>query len=304
MTFLEQAREQALAALSAPITDQVTLAELQGMHVRNLMPRYMTWLHRRVAARPRFLHRSARYMANSLHSDPQYQASIATIEHDMERGTDLTRYLSARINVTYEQRNSGRKYTARPDLDMLLNDLGVHHLHVSLTMETVGNRAGFVRGDTHVMFVLFRPYDAYLIDIFDHRSWTLPEVGTILATEWPDQHLVPKIAGFTAQGSPPDAAAIKAARDSGLAMPVQVAQDLYMTPMVTTGGTSIDDTIASDDILNSAVRLQKAVDDPASEIAQWLAQQGIAVADLQFCITGYGRWELVDTNIGTKVLTG
>jgi hypothetical protein len=65
----------------------------------------------------------------------------------------------------------------------MLNDWGVHHLHISTQVGV----DGYVRRGGPLLFPVFRPQVAYLIDIMGHRDWTRHHVLEMLATEWPNE---------------------------------------------------------------------------------------------------------------------
>ncbi len=71
----------------------------------------------------------------------------------------------------------------------MLNDWGVHHLHISSTVEA----DGFVTRDGPLLFVSFRPNAAYLIDIMSHGDWVRDHVLQVLASEWPNEGVIHKV---------------------------------------------------------------------------------------------------------------
>ncbi len=77
----------------------------------------------------------------------------------------------------------------RADLDLMLNDWGVHHLHISTQVEA----DGFVKRDEALLFVVFKPQAAYLIDIMNHGDWTRGRVLEVLATEWPEEGIIHQV---------------------------------------------------------------------------------------------------------------
>jgi hypothetical protein len=71
----------------------------------------------------------------------------------------------------------------------MLNDWGVHHLHISTQVEA----DGFVKRDEALLFVVFKPQAAYLIDIMNHGDWTRGRVLQVLATEWPEEGIIHQV---------------------------------------------------------------------------------------------------------------
>jgi hypothetical protein len=71
----------------------------------------------------------------------------------------------------------------------MLNDWGVHHLHISTQVET----DGFVRRDEPLLFVVFKPQAAYMVDIMQHGDWAQDLVLEVLASEWPNEGVIYEI---------------------------------------------------------------------------------------------------------------
>jgi hypothetical protein len=74
----------------------------------------------------------------------------------------------------------------RSDLDLLISDWGLHHLHLTSEMEA----DGFVKRTGDLLFAAFTDDDAYLIGIYPHGSWALHELVEILVREWPGNSAV------------------------------------------------------------------------------------------------------------------
>jgi hypothetical protein len=133
-----------------------------------------------VVPRARTVHSSRAFEQNPLTA--QRASDLALIVADIEKGQNLTKYLSRDI-VRAAVKAPGRK---RADLDMLLNDWGVHHLHISPDVEP----DGFVKRDDPLLIVSFTADAAYLIDVLTHtdmkaHKWVWHHVLEVLASEWP-----------------------------------------------------------------------------------------------------------------------
>lgn len=87
--------------------------------------------------------------------------ALAKIEKDITSGEDLRCYLSDRI--------------FRPNTrDDMLNELGVHHLHL-----------GKQKADK-LLFCHFTDRYAHFIGIYDHNSFLLPDVRETMYRNWPE----------------------------------------------------------------------------------------------------------------------
>jgi hypothetical protein len=186
MNLRQDIREYVLANL--PHNPAYT-AELETKTAESLLIIYSNWRSRLVPTVPRRVHRSKALSANPLSSDARYNAGLAQIAATLESGQDLTPYLSRGIRHGYIPRRPGSR---RQDLDLLLNDWGVYHLHISVHIQA----DGFAARTKHLLFAIIRPRDAYLIDIVGHGDWTRQSVVEIMVREWPDANLAWEMKGI------------------------------------------------------------------------------------------------------------
>ena len=100
---------------------------------------------------------------------PELQSGLDAIVQKLEQGIDIKPHLSRSI--------------LQPEYnDALLNDWGIHHLHLG----TVIDASGFVERTGPVLFARFDTTHAYLIDVMVHGSWTRQDLVRILHRNWPD----------------------------------------------------------------------------------------------------------------------
>lgn len=95
--------------------------------------------------------------------------TIETIKNKIEQGSDITPYLSKSI------RKPG-------DYDELLNDWGIHHLHLG---QKKGN-SGFTERTKDLLFVWFDERHAYFLKVMSHGDWAKKELVEIIHKNWPD----------------------------------------------------------------------------------------------------------------------
>lgn len=184
MNLIESVRQWVLNNLPCDRGDAAVVAYLHGLDAHRLLVIYHNWMRRLVPQQPRTVHKSRAFQQNPLTA--QRASDLASMIADIEAGRDLTKYLSRDIVRAPVKVPGGRR---RPDLDLMLNDWGVHHLHISSTVEA----DGFVRRDGPLLFVSFRPYAAYLIDIMNHGDWVRDHVLEVLASEWPNEGVIYKV---------------------------------------------------------------------------------------------------------------
>jgi len=188
VNLTESARQWVLAKLPYDRRDAALVAYLNGLDAHGLLVVWHNWTSRLVQPQPWTVHKSQAFQQNQVTT--QRAGELSLLIDDIEQGRDLTKYLSRDIARAPAKVPGAKR---RPDLDMMLNDWGVHHLHISSTVEA----DGFVKRDGPLLFVSFTPDAAYLIDIMTHGDWTRDHVLAVLADEWPNAGVIHKIPNLT-----------------------------------------------------------------------------------------------------------
>jgi len=127
----EAVRRYILGNLPYDHNDAALCAKMQAMDARELLIVYHNLMSRQVLPRPRDVKKSKAFLANPIVS--QRAADFAVIINDIEKGHDLTRYLSRGIKNVVTSATKPLKQ--RRDLDLMLNEWGVHHLHISTVLD-------------------------------------------------------------------------------------------------------------------------------------------------------------------------
>lgn len=187
MSLVESARQWVLANLPFDRGDAALTAYLTQQEADTLLMIYHNWMVRRLQPRPRRVIESSAFRSNALTA--RRAAEFQQIKDDIRRGSDLKKYLSRDVERAVVMVPGAKR---RPDLDLMLNDWGVHHLHISSQVEA----DGFVKRGGPLLFVVFRSDRAYFIDVFDHQSFHKESVLEIIASEWPDEGLIHEIKGI------------------------------------------------------------------------------------------------------------
>lgn len=130
---------------------------------------------RLISPTPRRCHRSDVLRQRAL---PAWQArAVLEITGRLDRGEDVQRFLS-------RQTKDGAAQTKH---DLLLNDWGVHHLHLGSELGSTAPEAdGYVTRSNALLYVYVRPRDAYLLDVKDHQAFEDLDLVEILHANWPD----------------------------------------------------------------------------------------------------------------------
>lgn len=228
-----------LHVLSRLAGARLTLDGLDDLDTGSLLIAYFNAASRFVPARPRRVRRAREFDASLAQQSGNIQAAAQHIIGDIQAGASLTRYLSTgveNVHTSADQRNPTLR--GRRDLDLMLNAWGVHHLHLS----TAPGKGHYVKRTNELLFAVFRPTDAYLVDILPHGSFHKHHVLEVMARTWPNDGLMLKSlsgARLAHEFSEDDS---KELREHGVsAIGIMIDDELWSPASVgiTMGGTSV-----------------------------------------------------------------
>lgn len=298
INFEQDIRDIVLNTLPRDPALQSTLA---GMAASKLLVIYFNWLERLIPSNPRRIFFSSEMLSSKLPNDPSLKDSLNHIYYLIERGEDLTPYLSRGVKVGFDVQQR-RDFSKRRDLDLMLNDWGIHHLHLSTTLES----DGFVSRTDPLLFGIFRPAAAYLIDVVPHGSWTKQAIMEIVVRDWPKEGLVHEVQGVVGLSRPISDADRRQLRRGGVNAPLEINGKVYMSASLgsTTAGTGLMATMKAQKLLRSMDAFTKRIGtDP-----NWLAGQIFATGKimssppaLKFAFLTDGRPAVVETNTGAAI---
>jgi hypothetical protein len=240
---------------------------LNGLDAHGLLVRYHNWSSRLVRPQRRTVVTSAAYQRNPLTS--QRASDLAQIIDDIEQGRDLKKYLSRDVVRYVVKIPKG----SRRDLDLMLNDWGVHHLHISTRLDADGfvDRRGPL-GD-HLLFCVFRSAKAYLIDIMQHGDWTRDHVLEVLAAEWPAEGIVHEIQGASALSYLPTEIERATLRKKHVNAEFEYGGKFFRPRGgLTTAGTTLKATMDSDRLLKALADFE----DRMEREPDWLKREFLA----------------------------
>jgi hypothetical protein len=209
----------------------VARQEMEPKTLSSLFIEYRIWRGRFVAPGPRQVHRAPELVRHPKAST--HRAALDAIEHATRNGDDLTPHLSRAV------RRLGR--------DLLLADWGIHHLHLSTSLDP----DGFVSRTGDVLFAAFTATDAYWLDIRKHEkdgdNWAAEEVFAILVRNWPGSGLVHRFEGDTGLSQKYSDEDRRELRKAGVMNLMEVDSKVYVPGGVglTTAGTPIEATRAA-----------------------------------------------------------
>src|ERR1700737_2172736 len=159
MDLREDIPNQVLTYLPYDKDDPAISQELSGKSVRELLGIYMNWINRMIHPHPRRVHLSKDLCANPIWNE--YQADADALVNKIKAGEKIKPHLSKGIECVYAKSdplnninsigisghtlvgNFARLNKNRADLDLMVNQWDIHHLHISSVLDP----EGFVRRD-------------------------------------------------------------------------------------------------------------------------------------------------------------
>lgn len=204
--------------------------KLEAMDLSNVLIVYGNWRNRFVSARPRTVHVS-RELATELPGSP-HAHGVTNVSRKIEAGENLDAHLSTGVGVVYvpQAERAAKRHRAR-DLDAMLAERGLHHLHLGADE---GSR--FVARTTELLFVAFRDDDAYLVGTVPHGTWARREVLERMVRNWPGAELLmqaPGVIGLEQDYSDEDRLKLML---GGVSTAIEIDGSVYMGLGQTTAG--------------------------------------------------------------------
>ncbi|WP_298285228.1 hypothetical protein [Acidocella sp.] len=129
MNFEQNVRDEVLAWLPFNKTDQTLAAELNAMTTGDLLVRFYHWLGRLIHPHPRTVFLSHDYRFKVL--PVKEQVLLEKIREKLELGIEVNAHLSRGVmhGVTKSPPPTQKiNYSRRQDLDLLINDWGIHRV--------------------------------------------------------------------------------------------------------------------------------------------------------------------------------
>jgi hypothetical protein len=220
-------RSQVLERIPQGELSEEEVQYLSDLPVRELLSVYYNWRNRFVSARPRTVHQSKELIVKN-------RPEVQKLAQKIQAGCDLSPHLSTRVEeIINLKRGKPGSLGSRPDLDLLLNDWGIYHLHLS----DVDRGDGYVVRTGDLLFAAFRRTDAYLLDVLGHGAWIDQSLVEIAKTNWPESGLFVHVENMTSEFSVSEDDR-KRLRDSGIFTPVQLSTGFAFGPGLTSSGTS------------------------------------------------------------------
>lgn len=158
MNLREDIRREVLAHLPYNKNDSSIDRQLKVIDPGKLLSIYMGWRARMIPPHRREVNVSKELLANLLLTS--CHRNFAIFQAKIENGDKLWPHLSRKIENVL-------------DLDLLLDDWGIHHFHLSEAVDSDGfvNRNRVQGQEEPLLFAIFKHSDAYLLGF--RETWEL-----------------------------------------------------------------------------------------------------------------------------------
>jgi hypothetical protein len=281
LNFEDDVRSESLKYLPFDRENRKLVADLEGSDTTSLLIRFLNWRDRLIHAHPRMVCISREMLGSAEHME--HQAAIDSICKKIALGEDLTPHLSERIRFGYLPRDPVKPRRDNPSLDLLLNEWGMHHLHISSEFSA----GAFVTRSEDLLVCIFRDHCAYLIDIIRHGEWSDKKLVEIAYGNWPGERFFVPLKGCMPSSEESTSADRGSLRKSGMNS-IIVVDGVPIVPAmggITTAGTSTRASIAAFRIKRSLLAYQadpqKLVSDVVNS-AQYRAVVWPEIAQFRF----------------------
>ena len=227
--------------------------ELSGMRPDELLMMYMNWKFRQIHAHPRKVLLSAELLKRKQNADPllePFKEEFQRLTEMIAAGEDLSFLLSRDVVYKpYELNPDFARLKDEKHLDLLLNEQGIHHLH----LPTLERKKG-----TPIVFGIFYLREAFLLDVAPHDDWSSDRLARISYSNWPQRHFLRMfITGLVGHQGNPIALSDEqrvSVRNNAINTPIEIDKGVFVHPRVgglAANGYSQSVVRRADDIWNS-----------------------------------------------------
>ena len=275
---MAEAGQDLVAQLEAAVRSQVVSAmgdpsgELAAMGTDAILSRWFNWRDRQVEPRPRNVHESSELLCSQEASD--HATELSEIKAEIVAGADLTPRLSNRAQTAYTPSAAQGPLQHRHDLDLLISDWGIHHLHLAQAPD----RSGLL------LFVVFRPDDAYLVQLLPHGHWSGKSLVEIIMRNWPDAGMLTRLNGAVGLTQNFADSEHQMLRQAGLSQLVEIDGAVYMARPMSLAGMAVDSTRRADQIMRTLHAWRERLSSDPLALDVLTRSNG-------FELSGSGAWE-------------
>lgn len=146
---------------------KLSYTPLEDCDATELLSQMFNILRNYITPKPRKVH-----IAKGLRFPREYLTGVNRVIDEITNGVNLT------------PRCSRKQLSRQGYTDGMLLDWGIHHLHIGTGKISNGKSKGLIEGGKYILFCYFHDNDAYLIGLYDHKSWTKTHVLEVVANNW------------------------------------------------------------------------------------------------------------------------
>lgn len=175
------AQLQAEMARMLPTRSEREKDAFAALDVHEQAWRFMNWQSRFVHPHPRQINK-----ANGFDDLPAVRANRPDVDAllaSLARGDEVNAHLSDKIMKGYCLHLPGRKDGL--DFDLLLNNWGIHHLH----LDQAPGKDGFTARTKELLYVILGRGVAFVLAVAPHGEWTNRRLIEATVQSWPNQGL-------------------------------------------------------------------------------------------------------------------
>jgi len=206
---------------------------------------YFKVMHRIISFVPRRIEKSDAFLC-----PPELIHGLEILEYKITKGENINPHQSKGIMDIKEN-------------DPLLNDWGIHHLHLGIEKE---ENTFFINRTGPLLYVFFTEDTAYFLNVFSHGQWTNKSLLNILDRNWSELTDPWKINIIDTKDL--DSASMKKARKVGCNFFTKINGKIFAPPGggYTTARTSVRAGIDSDHFLMRLEDYEKRIKSNLSEL--------------------------------------
>lgn len=223
---------------------------------KNISIKYFNLLKRYVSPIPREI-----LISKEFSCPDSLKSGLGRVKEIISKGENLLPNLSTRItDIDYK--------------DALLNDWGIHHIHLGTDIE----QSGFINRTDDVLFARFDKDTAYFINVEGHKSWSNQKFIKILHDNWPDSISRFHLKGVHSLQHQFDDDQIALLRKAGVQTGVQIEEGIVYAPIgggYATSGDSIESLRSSGYYADLVRSLEEHVIANVDEFVQHLRSKDI-----------------------------
>lgn len=191
----------------------------------------------------------------------EHLTGLEILKDKILKGEDLRPHLSKKIvELDYD--------------DPLLNDWGIHHLHIGTGLD----ERGFIKRTGPVLFALFDESSVYFINVMAHGAWSNQEMLRILYRNWPDLINKYRLNGIIGSEYSLNNSEIALLRKSNVQTTIEVEPGVVLFPIgggYMTSGISMEVIMVSDDYIRRISYLEDFVKNNIDKLVSDALRQGL-----------------------------